>query len=65
MSAQNREEIITCQCGCQSWIIGETGIRCPSCDYDITDDFPISVIERIDVREINKRIRGRTNGRGY
>lgn len=27
------DEVITCNCGGQMWVIGTSGIRCGKCDY--------------------------------
>ncbi|KKN83559.1 hypothetical protein LCGC14_0297980 [marine sediment metagenome] len=35
------DEVITCKCGNQAWVIGEMGARCSRCNYWIpcTDGF--------------------------
>ncbi len=46
------DEVITCNCGSQAWVIGESIIRCDKCDKHIFVTVHGSSVEA--VRETNK-----------
>jgi hypothetical protein len=45
------DEVITCKCGCQAWVVGTSGTRCNQCGFEL---WPGSL--HTDVRIINVRI---------
>jgi hypothetical protein len=56
------DEVITCRCGCQSWVIGNAGIRCPKCNYYLPPGKYVEVLESIYT--INRQIQVKEDGRG-
>ena len=47
------DEVITCNCGNQSWIIGTSGTRCSRCGYKLDHNW---ILQNLSIAEINDRI---------
>jgi len=45
------DEVVTCKCGCQAWVIGTSGTRCSKCGFWLGS--------LLDVRWINAMIQTR------
>lgn len=42
------DEVITCVCGCQSWVIGNAGTRCSKCGYRLDVDDIVAKVGMIN-----------------
>lgn len=49
------DEVITCKCGYQQWVIGTSGLRCTNCGYWVDDDIVKNI--RLDISKINEWIK--------
>ena len=56
------DEVVTCRCGNQSWVIGTAGIRCSKCELalPLRFKFPVHdanrVLEADNAHEAKKRM---------
>jgi hypothetical protein len=49
--SEKMDEVVTCMCGCQSWVIGKSGIRCSKCSHWI---YGLEI--NMDITKLNKEI---------
>lgn len=52
------DEVITCKCGNQAWVLGVSGVRCSKCGYWLSSNMKITY----DVIYANEKITGEANG---
>ena len=46
------DEVITCNCGNRSWIIGTSGTRCNACGYQLNHNWILQILSISEINDI-------------